>query len=190
MPLYIYKNTESFAAAIRQYVTETLRQGLYGWQVTDCTVALTRSQYSVADGPPATRGPLSGPQDFRKLTPLVVMAALKRAGTVVCEPVHHFRLDTPADTLTALLPALAKLHAVAQVAATSDSWCTLEGDVAATAVHALRQQIPPITRGEGVMESSFDRYEPVRGPAPTRPRTDDNPLSRDEYLHRVVRRGS
>jgi ribosomal protection tetracycline resistance protein len=190
VPLYIYKNTESFAAAIRQYITQALRQGLYGWQVTDCTVALTRSQYSVPDGPPATRGPLSGPQDFRKLTPLVVMAALKRAGTVVCEPVHHFRLDSPADTLTALLPALAKLHAVPQVSATSDSWCTLEGDVTATAVHGLRQQIPPLTRGEGVMESSFDRYEPVRGPAPTRPRTDDNPLSRDEYIRRVTRRGA
>jgi ribosomal protection tetracycline resistance protein len=174
---------------MRQYVTETLRQGLYGWQVTDCTVALTRSQYSVPDGPPTTRGPLSGPQDFRKLTPLVVMAALRRAGTVVCEPVHRFRLDTPADTLTAVLPALARLHVVPQVSATGGSWCTLEGDVTATAVHGLRQQVPPLTRGDGVMESAFDRYEPVRGPAPARPRTDDNPLSRDEYLRRVVRRG-
>ena len=189
VPLFIYKNRESFAAAMRQYVTETLRQGLHGWQVTDCTVALTRSQYSVPDGPPTTRGPLSGPQDFRKLTPLVVMAALKRAGTVVCEPVHHFRLDTPADTLTAVLPALARLRAVPQVSATGGAWCTLEGDVTATMVHGLRQQIPPLTRGEGVMESSFDRYEPVRGPAPARPRTDDNPLSREEYLRRVVRRG-
>ncbi|HEX4287814.1 MAG TPA: translation factor GTPase family protein [Trebonia sp.] len=189
VPLFIYKNRENFAAAMRQYVTETLRQGLYGWQVTDCTVALTRSQYSVPDGPPTTRGPLSGPQDFRKLTPLVVMAALRRAGTVVCEPVHRFRLDTPADTLTAVLPALARLHVVPQVSATGGSWCTLEGDVTATAVHGLREQVPPLTRGDGVMESAFDRYEPVRGPAPARPRTDDNPLSRDEYLRRVVRRG-
>jgi ribosomal protection tetracycline resistance protein len=190
VPLYIYKNIESYAAALRQYVTDTLRQGLYGWQVTDCTVALTRSAYSVPDGPPATRGPLSGPQDFRKLTPLVVMAALKRAGTVVCEPVHHFRLETPADTLNALLPALAKLHAVPQVSATSGSVCTLEGDIPATAVHGLRQQVPHLTRGEGVMESSFDHYEPVRVPAPARPRTDDNPLNRQEYLHRVTRHGA
>ena len=48
VPLYIYKNMENFAAAMEQYVTETLRQGLYGWQVTDCTVSLIRSQYSVA----------------------------------------------------------------------------------------------------------------------------------------------
>ena len=189
VPLYIYKNMESFAAAMKQYVTETLRQGLYGWQVTGCTVSLVRSQYSIADGPPSTRGPLSSPQDFRKLTPLVLMAALRRAGTVVCEPVHRFRLDTPADTLNVLLPVLAKLHAVPEVSATKDSWCTLEGDIPVTKVHELRQQIPHLTRGEGVMESAFDRYEPVRGPAPARPRTDDNPLNREEYLYRVTGRG-
>jgi hypothetical protein len=38
------------------------------------------------------RGPLSTAADFRKLTPLVLMQALKRAGTVVCEP------DGPLDT--------------------------------------------------------------------------------------------
>ena len=40
------------------------------------------------------------------------MAALRQAGTVVCEPVHRFRLELPADTLGALLPALARLRAV------------------------------------------------------------------------------
>jgi ribosomal protection tetracycline resistance protein len=108
---------------------------------------------------------------------------------VVCEPIHHFRLEAPADTLSALLPALAKLRAIPEVSATSTSWCTLEGDIPVTHVHALRQQIPPLTRGEGIMESSFGRYEPVRGPVPARPRTDDNPLNREEYLHRVTRRG-
>jgi len=190
VPLYIYKNVENFAAAMERHITETLRQGLCGWQVTDCTVSLIRSQYSVPDGPPSTRGPLSGPQDFRKLTPLVVMDALKRAGTVVCEPVHHFRLEAPADTLSVLLPVLAKLRAVPEVSVTSGSWCVLEGDIPVAHVHGLRQQIPPLTRGEGIMESSFDRYEPIRGPVPTRPRTDDNPLNRDEYLYRVTRRAA
>ena len=189
VPLYIYKNVESFAAAMEQYVTGTLRQGLRGWQVTDYAVTLFRSQYSVPDGPPATRGPLSSPQDFRKLTPLVVMAALQQAGTVVCEPVQHFRLDAPADTLSVLLPVLAKLRAVPEVSATADSWCTLEGDVPAAQLNELRQQLSPLTRGEGVLETSFGHYQPVRGPAPSRPRTDDNPLNREEYLYRVTRRG-
>jgi ribosomal protection tetracycline resistance protein len=168
VPLYIYKNMENFAAAMEQYVRQTLRQGLHGWQVTDCAVALVRSQYSVPDGPPSTRGPLSGPQDFRKLTPLVVLEALRQAGTVVCEPIHHFRLEAPADTLSALLPALAKLRAIPAVSATSNSVCILEGDIPVTHVHALQQQLPPLTRGEGIVESSFGHYQPVRGQGPDR----------------------
>jgi ribosomal protection tetracycline resistance protein len=57
-------------------------------------------------------------------------------------------------------------------------------------VHQLRQELPALTRGEGVLESVFDRYEPVTGVVPTRPRTDDNPLNREEYLQRVTRRAS
>lgn len=49
-----------------------------------------------------------------------------------------------------------------------------------TGVHELRPQIPHLTRGEGVMESAFDRDDPIRGPAPAHPRTDDNPLNREE----------
>jgi ribosomal protection tetracycline resistance protein len=188
VPLYLYKNVRNFAAAIEQFVRQTLRGGLYGWQVTDCAVALVRSQYSVPDGPPSTRGPLSTPQDFRGITPLVVMAALREAGTVVCEPVHRFRLDTPTDTLTVVLPALAKLRAVPEVSAATGSWCTVEGDIPAARVRELRQQLPPLTRGEGILESSFHRYQPITGPPPSRPRTDDNPLNRDEYIRRVTRR--
>jgi len=47
------------------------------------------------------------------------------------------------------------------------SW-TLEGDIPAAHVHKLRQQLPALTRGEGVLESAFDRYEPVSGSRPTR----------------------
>ena len=99
------------------------------------------------------------------------------------------RLDAPADTLSVLLPVLAKLRAVPEVSATADSWCRLEGDVPAAQLNELRQQLSPLTRGEGVLETSFGHYQPVRGPAPSRPRTDDNPLNREEYLYRVTRRG-
>jgi ribosomal protection tetracycline resistance protein len=67
---------------------------------------------------------------------------------------------------------------------------TLEGDIPAARVHELRQQLPALTRGEGVLESALDRYEPVGGVVPSRTRTDDNPLNREEYLQRVTRRAS
>jgi ribosomal protection tetracycline resistance protein len=45
-----------------------------------------------------------------------------------------------------------------------------------------------LTRGEGVLEFTFDHYKPVRGTIPIRPRTDNNPLNYKEYLLHVVRR--
>ncbi|MGO9296466.1 MAG: hypothetical protein ACLP52_21765, partial [Streptosporangiaceae bacterium] len=129
-------------------------------------------------------------EDFRGLAPLVLISALRRAGTVVCEPIHRFGLDAPADALAALLTALARLRAVPRAHAVRGSSLRLDGDIPAAGVHGLRQQLPGLTRGEGVLECAFDRYEPVTGPAPVRPRTDANPLDRDEYLRRVTRRAA
>jgi ribosomal protection tetracycline resistance protein len=64
----------------------------------------------------------------------------------------------------------------------------LEGDIPAAHIHELQQQLPALTRGEGVLESAFDHYKPIRGTVPTRSRSDHNPLNRKEYLLHVVRR--
>jgi len=168
----------SFFKAVEDTVRATLHQGIHGWQVTDCTVTMTRCGYD----PSSTAG------DFRNLTPLVLMRALEQAGTRVYEPMHRFRLDVPAETLGAVLPVLARLRAVPRTPATRGSWYLLEGEIPAARVHELQQALPALTRGEGVLECAFDHYQPVRGPVPTRPRSDHNPRNREEYLLHVMRR--
>src|SRR6185312_11108362 len=108
-PLYVYKSRESFTEHMEQYVRAGLRQGLYGWQVTDCVVTLNRCAYSVPDGPPSRRGPLSTAADFRKLTPLVLTAALGDATTVVCEPIVEVSVELPTDTIGAVVSTLTRL---------------------------------------------------------------------------------
>jgi ribosomal protection tetracycline resistance protein len=181
----------AFFAAVEDTVRETLRQGLQGWEVTDCTVAMTHSGYLAKHslGHQRFNKSLSSTgEDFRKLTPLVLMRALRRAGTVVCEPIHRFRLEVPDDTLGAVLPVLAGLDAVPRTPVPRGSSYLVEGEVPAARVHELQQRLSALTRGEGVLESALDRYQPVRGPVPTRPRTDHNPLDRKEYLRHVLRR--
>ena len=126
--------------------------------------------------------------DFRKLTPLVLMSALKQAGTVVCEPIHRFELEIPADALGPMLPVLGRLHAIPRPPVMRGSAWTIVGEIAAAHVYELQQLLPGLSRGEGMLESEFDSYQPVRGPVPTRPRTDLNPLDRKEYLLHVLRR--
>ena len=181
----------AFFRAVEDTLRETLTQGIYGWQVTDCTVTMTHSGYlprqSHAHQRFAKEMSSTG-ADFRGLTPLVVMSALTEAGTTVYEPIHRFHLEAPADVLGPLLPALARLHAVPEIPEVRGSSCTIAGDIPAARVHALRLELPALTRGEGVLESAFDRYQAVNGTIPTRPRTDHNPLDRKEYLLRVTRR--
>jgi len=181
----------SFFTAVEETIHETLRQGICGWQVTDCTVTMTHSGYwarqSSAHGV-FDKSMSSTAGDFRNLTPLVLMSALNQAGTVVCEPIHRFHLEVPADTFGATMPVLARLRAVPQTQEMRGSSYTLEGEIPAARVHELQQRLPALTRGEGVLEFVFDSYQPVRGEVPTRPRSDHNPLDRKEYLLHVARR--
>ena len=169
----------AFFRAVEETVQKTLQQGIHGWQVTDCAVTLTQTGYSSV----ATTA-----KDFRLLTPLVLMSALKHAGPLVCEPIHRFRLEFPADTLGAIWPAFMRLQAVPKTPTIRGSSGTLEGEVLADRVDELRRELRALTRGEGVLECVFDHYQPVGGEIPTRPRSDHNPLNREEYLLRVTRR--
>ena len=65
------------AAQMEAYVREALTEGLAGWQVTDCRVTMTDIGYC---------SPVTSAADYRRLTQLVLMTALERAGTWVCEP--------------------------------------------------------------------------------------------------------
>jgi ribosomal protection tetracycline resistance protein len=182
----------AFFKAVEDTVRETLGQGLHGWQVPDCTVTMTHSGYSPRQSHAHQgfdKSMSSTGYDFRGLTPLVLTEALRRAGTLVHEPLHRFRLEAPADTLGALLPVLARLGAVPETTDAPGAAVVLEGTVPAARVHELEQRLPGLTRGEGELETAFAHYAPVtRGTVPERPRTDHNPLNRKEYLLNVTRR--
>ncbi len=187
----------AFFAAVEETVRETLLQGLRGWQVLDCTVTMTRAGYAPRQSHAhATfdKSMSSTARDFRHLTPLVLMDALRQAGTTVHEPMHRFHLEVPADTYGAVLPVLSRLRAVPQApqlrgfGASAD--CLLDGALPAASVHELEQRLPSLTRGEGVLESAFDHHRPVTGPVPDRPHTGPDPRHRKEYLLQVERRVS
>ncbi|MEV4313423.1 translation factor GTPase family protein [Actinocrispum sp. NPDC049592] len=177
----------AFMRAVEDTVYETLHQGLHGWQVTDCVVTMTHSGYwarqSHSHGT-FDKSMSSTAGDFRNLTPLVLMDALRQAGTTVYEPMHQFTLTLPTDTLSAVLPVLSRLRAIPRTRTTN----VLEGTVPAAHVHELERLLPGLTSGEAEWDSSFSHYGPVTGAVPDRPRTDHNPLNRKDYLLNVSRR--
>jgi ribosomal protection tetracycline resistance protein len=188
VPLYLYKTLEGFSARMGEYVRETLREGLFGWQVTGCAVTMTRCSYSVADGPPSRRGPTSTAADFRKLAPIVVMKALQQARPVVCEPTVRVSVELPADRVGAVMAALARLGATIEAPSLRRELAVVETVLSAARARDLQRELSGLTHGEGVLETAFEGYEPVIGEQPTRPRTTPNPLRLDEYLAQLAGR--
>jgi ribosomal protection tetracycline resistance protein len=173
VPLYIYKTVNAFVDHMQEYVRETLQEGLSGWQVTDCTVTMTDCGY---------RAPGSTANDFRRLTPVVLMRALEQAKTVECEPILRVSLDLPTATIGTVAPALARLGVAFETTSTYNELSVIETLMPAVRAQDLHRQLPGLTGGEGALNSTFADYEPVIGIQPIRPRTTPNPLNLDEYL--------
>ncbi|MDT0348918.1 hypothetical protein [Pseudonocardia charpentierae] len=155
----------AFFRAVEEAVTDALRQGLYGWQVIDCVVTVTHSGYwarqSHAHGT-FDKSMSSTAGDFRNLVPLVLADALRQSGTAVYEPVQVFRLEIPADTLGVVLPALVRHRANPDRSAVEGAVCLVEGEIPAAEIHSLTRQLPGLTGGEGLLETAFGHYRPVR----------------------------
>ena len=187
LPIYIYKNAQNFMTAMNEYVRSTLCEGLYGWSVTDCVVTMDECGYYIGDGrgKPIGSTPRATSADFRKLTPMVLMRALQRAGTLVCGPIVRITVEMPADMLGAVLADVARLGGAAESPGVHADLVALDVMLPAATAQDLVRLVPGLTGGEGVVDSSLAGYEPVRGTPPTRRRTTANPLDRASYVKHV-----
>jgi ribosomal protection tetracycline resistance protein len=178
VPIYIFKTFATFHDHMEEYVRETLHEGLSGWQVTDCTVTMTDCGY---------RAPGTTAGDFRRLTPVVLMRALEHARTGVCEPIVRVNLELPTTTIGGVMAALARFGAAVEAPSLQTSLSTIEALLPSARAQALQHELPGLTGGEGVLDSTFAGYQSVSGEQPTRRRTTANPLNLDEYMMRLPR---
>jgi len=183
---------------MEQYVRRALHEGSFGWEVTDCTVTMNACEYFVGHGAQRRSRSTSGriqvgtsrttAADFRKLTPLVLMRALERAGTVVCEPMIRLSIEIPTDTVGAVLAAVARLGGAVEAPSLRGDLSAIETVLAAARAQELQRQLPGLSGGEGVVEANFSGYQPVRGAPRSRRSATANPLNREEYMLHLARR--
>lgn len=149
----------SFHTAIEESVTATLQEGLCGWRVTDCVVTLTHSGYWA---------PVSVAGDFRRLTAIVLRAALRRAATTVCAPVSEFEIEMPVGSLSRVLRTLAASGATPASPETGPKRCRLTGVMPTEEVPIFEQGLPGLTMGEGLFIARTAGYQSIPGAPPTR----------------------
>jgi ribosomal protection tetracycline resistance protein len=182
----------AFLAATEEGARRALRQGLRGWQVTDCHVTMTASGYSPRQShmhQKFNKAMSSVGADFRNLAAVVVVAALARAGTEVCRPVDEVTLDLPAGAFGAVSHVLGRLGAVTLDLAPGDGYTRLVAHLPSHRVPELARQLPDLTGGEGVLVSELAHHAPVPlgDPTPAHPRSRPDPLNREEWFRDVPR---
>ena len=168
VPVYIYKTVDTFLSEMTQYVRDALKTGLAGWEVTDARITIFDCGY---------RGPGTTVADFSRLTALVLMQALERAGTQVCEPMAAVHLELPDEAVSRVLPFLGRLEAQVQAPMSDGALSTFDALVPARVVDQLRRAMPGLTSGEGVLESRFVGHHPAGGATQTRRRSTPTPLT-------------
>ncbi|ALL24483.1 translation factor GTPase family protein [Bacillus tropicus] len=168
----------AFHKAIEDTVFQTLKQGLYGWEVTDISVTLTHTGYA---------SPVTTASDFRNLTPLVLMDALKKAETYVYEPVNAFELTVPEQAISTTMYKLAAVPATfAEPIFNNDSY-QLTGSLPVTKTENFKRMLHSFTEGEGIFTTKPAGFTKISAPFPTRKRVDYNPLNRKDYLLHVLK---
>ncbi len=181
----------AFIAATEEGVRSALRQGLHGWQVTDCLVTMTESGYWPRQSRPHQKfdkAVSSVAADFRNLAPVVVMAAVARAGTRVCEPIERFELEVPDDACNAVLALMGRMGAATHDTVPGAGYTRFVGHLASAAVPELASRLPDVSSGEGVLTRWLDHYAPVAGvPPPSRRRSGSDPLDRRLWFRQVPR---
>ncbi|ASZ17341.1 tetracycline resistance protein [Bacillus cereus] len=168
----------AFHKAIEDTVFQTLKQGLYGWEVTDISVTLTHTGYA---------SPVTTASDFRNLTPLVLMDALKKAETYVYEPVNAFELTVPEQAISTAMYKLAAIPATfAEPIFNNDSY-QLTGSLPVAKTENFKRMLHSFTEGEGIFTTKSAGFTKLKPPFPTRKRVDYNPLNRKDYLLHVLK---
>lgn len=173
VPLYIYKTVDKFKDAMFHYIEQALEEGRYGWRVTDCLVTMTECGYYIGDGPTKPVGPTprTTAAQFRHLTPLVLAGALEQAKTIVCEPMLQTNIEAPTESVWSVFSQVASLGGVIGGQTSRGTLTVIQAQLPADRTQELRRQLPSLTGGEGVMETSFAGYRPVHGAPPRREQT-------------------
>jgi ribosomal protection tetracycline resistance protein len=162
----------AFFDATEDTVRRELARGPVRWPIPDARVVMTHSGYAPRQShmhQKFNKAMSSTGADFRGLTPRVLAAAVRRAGTVVCEPVHRFVIEVPDEVVGPVTSLVGRLGGVpVESQGTGTGIAVVRGEIPAGSVAALQRDLPGLTHGEGVCQTEHDRFEPVREtPAPS-----------------------
>lgn len=169
-----------FQNEVKETVPEVLKEGVYGWEVTDIKVTLIGGRSIEL----ATK-----PSDFRAVTPIALMDALKNAGTQLLEPVQEFEIRVSKEEAGKIIGDLINMRAVLEEQIIEGENFIVKGKVPVATSLNYSVRIASLSQGRGFFKSRFSGYEECPLELGTvRQRKTVDPSDREHYLRSISKK--
>jgi ribosomal protection tetracycline resistance protein len=136
---------------VEKCLPDALKQGLYGWEVTDLKVTLIDGEHHIFH---------THPLDFFVATPMAVMNGLVNTGTTLLEPMLDFRISAPEDAGGRIMGDLVHMRSEFDSPVISKGSFTVTGKVPVSTSMDFPVRLSSVTSGHGVLTTRFSGYQP------------------------------
>lgn len=136
---------------IEATIESALKQGIKGWQVTDCKITLT-------EGEDHNIHSRSG--DFIVATPMAIMNGLLESGTTLLEPIVSFSITAPVDLLGTITSDITKMRGVFESPQIENTYFKLTGRVPASTTINYPVRLASLSAGKAKISTKLVSYEP------------------------------
>ena len=140
-----------YQAHIAQALPEALKQGLYGWEVTDLKITLTGGSHHLIH---------THPLDFFTATPMALMNGLENTGCTLLEPMVTMRFSAEEQHVGALIRDVIAMRGSFESPVIHKGAMTMEARVPVASSMNYPVDFGILTGGKGVLSSRFSGYEP------------------------------
>ena len=159
---------------VEKAIPNALKQGLYGWEVTDIKITLIGGEYHVMH----THAP-----DFTVATPMGIMDGLSNVGTKLLEPILSFRITAPDDMAGRILSDITQMRGSYENPIIQNGNINVEGTIPAATSLDYSVRLASMSGGRGVLTTSFLGYkECALELGKEHKRIGVNPLDKAKYI--------
>ncbi|MCB2289871.1 TetM/TetW/TetO/TetS family tetracycline resistance ribosomal protection protein [Clostridium sp. CS001] len=151
-----------------------LKQGLYGWNVTDLKITLV-------DGEDHVLHSRSG--DFTTATAIALMNGFSHIGMTLLEPIMDFKISVPEDVCGKVLNDIINMRGTFNSPVISNGIFTVTGKVPVATSLNYPINLGIISSGKGIISTKFNSYAPCQLElGKTREYVGVNPRDRSKYI--------
>lgn len=98
--------------------------------------------------------------DFRQATYRAVRQGLKKAKSILLEPVYEYRLEVPQDTIGRAMTDIQKMYGSFEPLKNQGEMCILTGEAPVVTMRGYQREVISYTRGAGRLFCTLKGYEP------------------------------